>query len=195
MQVGDGGTQPPTRRVGLAELFVDAVEVELCALDRNAGLQATDHHQRIAHLIGLVADRIGNQEIDTRAGREERGKVEVGGKYPDHVDRPVVQGNRLTDNPRIAAISPLPEAVGEDHRCGCAPEILLLDEVTSDLWLHAEDIEEIDRYRDAGEALWVPITTERKAEVVEECEIAANLLERLVHGPVVTQVPATRRDR
>jgi hypothetical protein len=117
----------------------DAAHVVGGGLEADAGRESRDDVQ----VMGVVVGEVGRREVD-------RGPVvdvaiaedESGRHHPDHLVAVVVHQQRASENAGVAAVSPLPQPVADDHDRR-ARAILVVGERTADRRMHAEDDEEI----------------------------------------------------
>src|SRR5262245_45296352 len=83
----------------------------------------------------------------------ETRKFEIWRHYANDRYRAIGGLERATDDPRIAAVASLPEAVTEDDYPGAIQKSFLIDKRAPQQRLHAEGREEVDRHSCAGNIL------------------------------------------
>src|SRR5262245_41413145 len=119
------------------------IELGLGALDRHSRLQPSHHGECVAPAVGLRADREWLEEVDVRTGSKYRGEVERGRQDTNDHRSLVVEGDRASYNPRVAAEAPLPKTVGKNGGGLSVPDALIVDEPSTELGTDAEQAKEV----------------------------------------------------
>ena len=106
----------------------------------DAAFQTRDHAQRlvVAVVNALSALRIKAEGQPDLALFGEADEPNPRGQHATHFKRLPVQRQRLADEIRVGAETPLPETVTDDDGARAAGLIFFRPEVTPQHWLHAE---------------------------------------------------------
>ena len=135
-------------RVLPCDLSSQNIRFRLSRLNPCPRFQASHYRQRISPLVGFLGQRKRSEQIDMCAGRKNCRKVKRGGQDSDHGCVGIVQTDRFARNVRIGSKAPFPQSVTEHHYMRTIPFAFLRAKLSSHLRLHAQQREEVLRYRD-----------------------------------------------
>ncbi len=121
-------------------------------------LQTSGSEEPVTNVIRACRIQTERQPQHRRCGMPEVGRQQEAGRHDaDDFVRPPVDLNGASDDRRIAAVSPLPQARAENHDVGSVPAILGIREHAAEDWRDAERCERVRRDFPSGDALRLPV--------------------------------------
>src|ERR1019366_8752964 len=141
----------------------------------------------------FLGQRKKSEQIDMRAGRKNCRKVKRGGQDSDHGCVGIVQPDRFARNVRIGSKAPLPQSVTEHHHMRTIPFAFIRTKLSSHLRLHAQQREEVLRYRHRAQPLRLAVPGQLAVAHSVESEVPRDIRERRVSLPKIEKTPDLQR--
>src|SRR5579859_1210044 len=156
------------------ELREENAGLGACLLQDDAGFQTADQRDGVAPLADLaVVDR--GEEIDLRAGCEDRTEVEAPGQDADNCDALAVEVHGCAHDVGIGMKLALPERITQQGHGGSALQgVGLVEEVPEGRW-NTQHLKEVMRDHDAGGGTGFAATRELDVVCGGEGEVAGNV--------------------
>src|SRR5207302_242376 len=102
-------------RMRLRDLPGEDLQFSLSLADGDGGFEPADDGQRVSPAVSFVAEREREIEINVAAGSEHRSEIEGSREHTDDGNRLVVDGECPADNSRVAAETPVPQSMAQQH--------------------------------------------------------------------------------
>ena len=181
MKCAEPGRERIPLRVRRGDVRCEHRELGRRIADRGARREPADQRERVSLPVVRIGERKGDEQVDTRAGGEDRTEVEGGRQHADDRLRCLVERDAPAHDRRVGRELALPERVAQHDHMRSVLGALLLRERAAEQWLHAEHREEILSDRDAGQADGVAVANQTRIADSVERVVSRNIRE----GPIL----------